>query len=55
MVPGFFPTGSASFDFRNFNRLGKHKAIAIMYCSSYTQYYYCQTEHHFLKKITHLS
>lgn len=33
MVIGFFPTGSASLDFWNVNRIGKHKAIAFTYCS----------------------
>lgn len=48
MVTGFFPTGSASFDFLNVKRIGKHKAIAVIYCS-YSQCYYCQTKQHFLK------
>lgn len=50
MVTGFFPTGFASFDFWHVNRIGKHRAITIIYCSSYSQYYYCLTEQHFLKK-----
>lgn len=52
MVTGFFPTGSASFDFWNVNTIGKHKAIAVTYCSSYSQRYYCQGEQHFLKNYT---
>lgn len=52
MVTGFFPTGSASFDFWNVNRIGKHKAIAVIYRSSYSQCYHCQTKEHFLKNNT---
>jgi len=36
MVTGFSPTRSAGFDFWNVNRLGKQKAIAVIYCCSYT-------------------